>query len=60
MVNPKVLVNCGVDPERYTGFAFGIGLDRTLMFRHGIADIRDLIEGDVRFSLAFGTSGMEA
>ncbi|MDX6231035.1 MAG: phenylalanyl-tRNA synthetase alpha chain [Frankiales bacterium] len=60
MVNPKVLVNCGVDPERYTGFAFGIGLDRTLMFRHGIEDIRDLIEGDVRFSLAFGTSGMEA
>jgi phenylalanyl-tRNA synthetase alpha chain len=48
-----------VDPERYTGFAFGIGLDRTLMFKHGVEDIRDLIEGDVRFSLAFGTSGME-
>ena len=55
MVNPRVLVACGVDPDRYSGFAFGMGLDRTLMFRHGITDIRDLYEGDVRFSLAFGT-----
>ena len=55
MVNPAVLVACGVDPERYSGFAFGMGLDRTLMFRHGITDIRDLYEGDQRFTLAFGT-----
>ena len=54
MVNPRVLVACGVDPERYTGFAFGMGIDRTLMFRHGISDLRDLFEGDVRFSSAFG------
>ncbi|MDP9398554.1 MAG: phenylalanine--tRNA ligase subunit alpha, partial [Actinomycetota bacterium] len=54
MVNPRVLVACGVDPERYTGFAFGMGLERTLMFRHGIADIRDLVEGDVRFTRALG------
>ena len=54
MVNPRVLVACGVDPERYTGFAFGMGLERTLMFRHGITDMRDLIEGDVRFTLPFG------
>ena len=54
MVNPAVLVACGVDPERYSGFAFGMGLDRTLMFRHGITDIRDLYEGDQRFTLAFG------
>jgi phenylalanyl-tRNA synthetase alpha chain len=54
MVNPRVLVAAGVDPEVYSGFAFGIGIDRTLMFRHGIDDIRDLIEGDVRFTLAFG------
>jgi phenylalanyl-tRNA synthetase alpha chain len=60
MVNPKVLVNCGVDPERYSGFAFGIGIERTLMFRYGIEDIRDLIEGDVRFSLAFAGFGVEA
>ena len=55
MVNPAVLRACGVDPERYTGFAFGIGLDRTLMFRHGITDIRDFYEGDQRFTLALGT-----
>jgi phenylalanyl-tRNA synthetase alpha chain len=55
MVNPRVLVAAGVDPDVYSGFAFGIGIDRTLMFRHGIDDIRDLIEGDVRFTLAFGT-----
>ena len=55
MVNPAVLVACGVDPDRYSGFAFGMGLDRTLMFRHGITDIRDLYEGDQRFTLAFGT-----
>ncbi|MCU1601034.1 MAG: phenylalanyl-tRNA synthetase, alpha subunit [Frankiales bacterium] len=54
MVNPAVLVACGVDPERYSGFAFGMGLDRTLMFRHGITDIRDLYEGDQRFTLALG------
>jgi phenylalanyl-tRNA synthetase alpha chain len=54
MVNPAVLRACGVDPERYSGFAFGMGLDRTLMFRHGITDIRDLYAGDQRFTLALG------
>jgi len=54
VVNPRVLVACGVDPERYTGFAFGMGIDRTLMFRHGVEDLRDLFEGDVRFTTAFG------
>lgn len=54
MVNPAVLVACGVDAERYSGFAFGMGLDRTLMFRHGITDIRDFYEGDQRFTLPFG------
>jgi phenylalanyl-tRNA synthetase alpha chain len=55
VVNPRVLVACGVDPERYTGFAFGMGIERTLMFRHGVADMRDMVEGDVRFTAAFGT-----
>ena len=55
VVNPRVLQACGVDPERYTGFAFGMGIDRTLMVRHGIADLRALFEGDVRFTSAFGT-----
>ena len=55
VVNPRVLVACGVDPDRFTGFAFGMGIDRTLMFRHGIEDLRELFEGDVRFTTAFGT-----
>ncbi|RIQ13209.1 phenylalanine--tRNA ligase subunit alpha [Jiangella rhizosphaerae] len=54
MVNPRVLVACGIDPERYTGFAFGMGLERTLMFRHGVEDMHDMVEGDVRFAAAFG------
>jgi phenylalanyl-tRNA synthetase alpha chain len=55
MVNPRVLAACGIDPQRYSGFAFGMGLERGLMLRHGIADMRDMVEGDVRFSGAFGT-----
>ena len=55
IVNPRVLTACGVDAERYTGFAFGMGIDRTLMFRHGIEDLRGFFEGDVRFTTAFGT-----
>jgi len=54
MVNPAVLVACGVDPERYSGFAFGMGIERTLMFRHDVQDMRDMVEGDVRFTLPFG------
>ena len=55
MVNPKVLVACGIDPEIYSGFAFGMGLERTLMVRHGITDMHDIVEGDVRFTQSFGT-----
>src|SRR5216683_2771134 len=54
MVNPRVLVACGIDPERYSGFAFGLGIERSLLIRNGLSDIRDAIEGDVRFSCAFG------
>jgi phenylalanyl-tRNA synthetase alpha chain len=54
VVNPRVLVACGVDPDIYTGFAFGMGIERSLMFRHGVADMRDMVEGDARFSLGFG------
>jgi phenylalanyl-tRNA synthetase alpha chain len=54
MVNPKVLIACGIDPDRYSGFAFGLGIERALMVRHGVTDIRDTLEGDVRFSRAFG------
>ncbi|GAA4849008.1 phenylalanine--tRNA ligase subunit alpha [Saccharopolyspora rosea] len=54
MVNPNVLRACGVDPDVYTGFAFGMGLERTLQFRNGIPDMRDMVEGDVRFTRPFG------
>jgi phenylalanyl-tRNA synthetase alpha chain len=55
MVHPNVLRACGVDPDVYSGFAFGMGIERTLMFRNGLPDMRDMIEGDVRFTTAFGT-----
>lgn len=54
IVNPRVLIACGVDPEVYSGFAFGFGIDRLLMFRHGVADMRDIFEGDIRFATPFG------
>lgn len=57
MVNRKVLEACGIDTDVYTGFAFGMGLERTLMVRHGITDMHDIVEGDVRFSRQFGTGG---
>ena len=54
MVNPQVLRACGIDPDEYSGFAFGMGIERTLMFRNGVSDMRDMVEGDVRFTRAFG------
>ena len=48
------IVACGIDTDRYSGFAFGMGLERTLMFRNGVEDMRDMLEGDVRFSRQFG------
>src|ERR1700712_1659983 len=53
MVDPNVLRACGVDPDVYSGFAFGMGLERTLMFRNGLPDMRDMVEGDIRFTSAF-------
>ena len=49
MVHPKVLANCGIDPEVYSGFAFGLGLERIVMRRYGINDMRLLFENDLRF-----------
>jgi phenylalanyl-tRNA synthetase alpha chain len=54
MVNPNVLIASGIDPEVYSGFAFGMGIERTLMFRNEVTDMRDMVEGDVRFSNQFG------
>lgn len=50
VVNPRVLRAAGVDTDVYSGFAFGMGIDRTVMFRNGAEDLRDFVEGDVRFS----------
>jgi phenylalanyl-tRNA synthetase alpha chain len=50
IVNPRVLAACGIDASVYSGFAFGMGVERTLMFRNNAEDMRDMIEGDVRFS----------
>jgi phenylalanyl-tRNA synthetase alpha chain len=54
MVNPNVLRAAGIDPEVYSGFAFGMGIERTLMFRSDVQDMRDMAEGDIRFSEQFG------
>ena len=53
MVNPKVLDMCGIDSKKYKGFAFGVGLERIVMLRYGITDMRALYEGDVRFLSQF-------
>src|SRR5450432_793045 len=53
MVHPNVLRNCGIDPERYTGFAFGLGVERFAMLRYGVDDLRSFFENDVRFLRQF-------
>lgn len=55
MVHPRVLATCGIDPRRYGAFAFGMGVERTLMLRYGLKDIREVIDGDARLPL--GTDG---
>ena len=54
MVNPNVLRSAGIDPAEYQGFAFGMGIERTLMFRDDVRDMHDIVEGDIRFSQQFG------
>lgn len=54
MVHPNVLRAAGIDPDVYSGFAFGMGVERTLMFRNDVSDMHDMIEGDIRFSQHFG------
>jgi phenylalanyl-tRNA synthetase alpha chain len=53
MVHPNVLRNCGIDPERYTGFAFGLGVERFAMLRYGVTDLRAFFENDLRFLKQF-------
>jgi phenylalanyl-tRNA synthetase alpha chain len=54
MVNANVLRAAGIDPDEYQGFAFGMGIERTLQFRNDMNDMRDMVEGDIRFSQQFG------
>ena len=59
MVHPKVLTNCGIDSHRYTGFAFGFGLDRMAMLKYGIPDIRSFFESDLRWLRHFGFAALD-
>jgi len=54
MVHPNVLKAAGIDPEVYSGFAFGMGIERGLMLRNDVQDMREMVEGDIRFSQQFG------
>ena len=49
MVDPNVLINVGIDPEEYTGFAFGMGIERITMLKYGVNDLRLFFDNDVRF-----------
>jgi len=53
MVNPEVFRHVGIDPDKYTGFAFGFGIDRLAMLRYGIDDLRKLFDNDIRFLKQF-------
>lgn len=55
VVDPRVLVTAGIDPKVHSGWAFGLGIERTLMFAHDVRDMRDMVEGDIRFTSAFGS-----
>jgi phenylalanyl-tRNA synthetase alpha chain len=59
MVHPRVLTNCGIDPYRYTGFAFGFGLDRMAMLKYGIPDIRSFFESDLRWLRHYGFAALD-
>ena len=60
MVHPNVLTNCGLDPERYQGFAWGIGLDRLAMLKYGLPDLRDFFDADVRWLEHYGFAPLDA
>jgi phenylalanyl-tRNA synthetase alpha chain len=54
MVHPNVLRNCGLDPDEYQGFAFGMGIDRLAMLKYGIPDLRDFFAADARWLEHYG------
>ncbi len=59
MVHPRVLANCGLDAREWQGFAFGMGIERITMLKHGMADLRPFYEGDVRWLRHYGTSPLQ-
>ncbi len=59
MVHPNVLRNCNVDPERYQGFAFGMGIERIAMLKYGIPDLRTFFEADVRWLKHYGFAALD-
>ena len=60
MVHPNVLRHCGIDPDEYQGFAFGLGVDRLAMLKYGVPDLRDMFAGDVRWLAHYGFSAFAA
>ncbi len=59
MVHPTVLENCGIDPEKYQGFAFGMGIERIAMLKYGISDLRTFFDGDVRWLKHYGFTAFD-
>jgi len=57
MVDPAVFTSVGYDPEKYSGFAFGMGLERMAMIRYGIDDVRLFLDNDLRFTRQFSARG---
>ncbi len=54
MVHPRVIANCGLDPEEWQGFAFGTGVDRLAMLKYGMDDLRAFFDGDLRWADHYG------
>jgi len=59
MVHPKVLINCGIDPTKYQGFAFGMGIERIAMLKYGIPDLRTFFDGDLRWLKHYGFPALD-
>ena len=58
MVHPQVLRNCGIDPDEYQGFAFGMGIERVAMLKYGIPDLRTMYDSDIRWLRHYGFSAL--
>ena len=59
MIDPTVLENCGIDPEEYSGYAFGMGIDRLAMLKYGIPDLRAFFDSDLRWLRHYGFSSLD-